>query len=819
MKTKNFLRLSFIGVLAVLAMSCVKDKDQPAKKGFNVAAFSVQIADITATSATAKVTVAENPEAPWYGFITKDLETKAAELVEAEVKTLSVSNKILNVGDKDIPLNGLISGGFNYRYIVTGLAADGRVYGNPVDIAFRTSSDFTPETAYVINYYGIVNGEKGYYTALGFQGIQEGEYFSYTVVDAATFESLGVSEIISQDAEYVIRNDMVEDAICDEEGDDYVWDALDPGNYYVIMYGVDEDFCPTMKYAVLPISVEAASEAYQAYLGKWYTEEGEVYEIVEDVINQSYKVYGFCNSYGADAAIAANGALVIYPTLMDQTSSGLYYFVGLDSGNNLVYNKPLALGSLSEDGVNLTINGLAVSETSGIESIGALFYNGSWNPIDGVDMVDLPLALTSVEPVPLDSYNAWIGEWYSPAVEKFEIKKGIVNKTLLMSGFSGDYEVPLEFDATTGNVSFYTQVIGQEGKYYILFTGKDQDEYIEDAEQADVPYLLAVASMNADGKSFELVGNEFWARYGSTDYYEIISKLQLFAYNTSDGKYYGIDENGNDIFITPGTFTDEIPSPSEAYLAWIGNWNVQRCPEFSHAATQDDVDNGFADEIGEIVIDQEEIIDTWTISEKKVNAEYTIAGVEGIDKYEVLATFNRADGSFTVAEQDGIYEEEGIISASIYGHFNYGAYSYIGAEGDDLFTASFDANNDVDINVGGYYGGWIPFVDFQVFVYIGEQAAPYTFGDIPTLLPFVMTPAEGTSSVASAAKMDPKPSKYGKLSPDVLKKAVRSNNDKSLKARGPFHFKSQAVQFKGENPSLVEKTVPQSALRGSRINK
>lgn len=827
MKTKNFFRLFFVGALAILALSCDKTKDQPQVKGFNVAKMSVQIADITATTATAQVSVTENEEALWYGFVTEDLETPLEELVEDVVGSLTVSKKILNKGSQNLPLVGLIPGGFNYRYVVTGLAADGRTYGTPVETFFRTSSDFAPNELFQIEYFGTVNDpENGYITALGFSGIAAGEYFSYTVVDAETYEALGVAEIISQDAENVIRNDLVKDAICDAPGDDYMWEQLDPGNYVIIMYGVDEDFNPTMKYAVLPITVEAPSDVYTAYLGNWYTEEGDLFVITPATINQGYYVTGFNGDEAVEAELSADGALVFNPQIAATTSSAYHVFVGITDAGGVFINGPIAYAVLGADGTTMTLSGLPVSETNSTVAITILATTNlsSWKTIDGAMMLDLPVELSSIEPQPLDTYTAWIGSWYSPDVDQFEIKKGIINKTLLMSGFYPDMDVELVFDKVSGEVAFYSQLVGEDDNYYYVFTGKDQDDYIEDASQADD--LLGVGTMAADGKSFELEGNVFDAVYSGTTYNEII--VSMGVYVTPDGSKWGQLEDA--VNAKTGTFTDEIPTASDEFLAWIGDWDVVRVPEISHDATQDDVDNGDAENIGDPVIDQVEIVDTWTIAEKKVNASYTITGIEGLDWVEAEATFDSSDGSINLAQQQVLETDyiNGYIFSEAYGGVLY--YGYYG----DIFYGYIDNEKEATLypydDYFAYNGRYYNF-DVESFHVYGEVGDNLVFwNDEATVLPTSMEKADATQQASAKGIKDWKKAPVhnfvelpanGVDRPAVRKTARKvQKNGKALQKRQGSKatpLKKQGQEFTTE-PLKFEKKVPQSELRGKRIN-
>ena len=764
-----------MGALALMALSCA-NKEQPKEKGFDVAQFAVQMSEITAVSATAQVTVTENMDAPWYGFVTADLESSAEEVVDNTVSSLSVGWNMLNTGNKNVPVENLIPGGFNYRYIVTGLAADGRTYGTPAEVNFRTVMDYSVNPDWSVSFIGTVLDEGEYATYYQVSGLEAGGYFGYIVVTAEDYETYGAAEIAAQDAETIIRAGTVSKNICDKDYY-YTWDALTPGDYYFIMYGVDKNYYPTMKYTAQAFTVEAATDAYESYVGTWYSIESKVFTIDEETINQSYLVCEDLYAYFEGG----------YITFSFEPAGGYYYQVALDENGDVLPNySMLGYGLISEDGKTITFVG-----AENVAAITIAEFNGTgWNEVEGAPVFEFPVVLSSEEPTPTEAYSAWLGTWYSPGVDPFEIKQGIINNTLLMTGFFKDYEIELEFDKETGNVNFYTQQIGEYEGNPIVFTGIDSYDYVETAYQADPAYLLGTASLSADGKSFELVGNEYVAIYSGNPWDEKIVSMKLFVYTKND--YYDmdlIDPDADDITIDVGTFTDAIPEPSEEYLAWIGNWSVPR-GKFSSDA------------------------DTWTISEYKMNASYIITGIENTP-FEVEAVFDKSTGTISISEQT-VYsltteDDDNIMTVYLYGNFKYGKTEYYWGEGDVLFEAAIDGEGTATMTpMHAYDSYWEEdygaFTAFGLYAQIGESTGVSSYSSYRTKLPNTMTfveePEESEPTALPLDKNQWTKSSIQKFqAKETGVKSLSSSNAKKPKQKEAFKSdKKQGKSLKGEAP-------------------
>lgn len=778
MKTKSFFRLFFVGALAIMALSC--NKEQPKEKGFDVAQFAVQMSEITAVSANAQVTVTENMDAPWYGFVTTDLESKAEDVVDEVVSKLSVGWDILNTGNKSVPVENLIPGGFNYRYIVTGLAPDGRAYGTPAEVNFRTVMDYSVNPAWSVNFIGTVLEEGVYLTYYEVSGLEEGGYFGYIVVSAEDYNTYGAAEIASKDAETIIRAGAVSESIFDED-DYYSWDALTPGDYYFIMYGVDKDYNPTMKYIAQPFTVEAATDAYESYVGTWYSADSKMFTVEEETINQSYLFCGDLYSYFEDG----------YITFYFESAGSGYYQIALDKdGNVLPLYDMLAAGTISEDGKTITFEG---AENVAAVTIAEYTQKG-WKKVIGAPVLPLPLTVSSEEPTPTEAYSAWLGTWYNDAGEEFEIEQGIINNSVILKGFfkdegeTVDLTATIPFDQLTGSLVFSFE-INDEYQLYAL----DQDGYSDSGDDG----LLAYGVMNEDGHSFTIEGIEYdHPKYGHI----IISAIVKYEIESNLGGYFDL----------PFTLYDAIPEPSEEYLAWIGDWNIVRVPEISHEATQDDIDAGDATEIGEIVIDQEEVVDTWTISEGKMNTTYAITGIEGTP-FEVIADFDKETGALSIAEQT-VYSLENAAEENVFTVYLWGTLYYYGLWGFDatVMSAVIDEKGDAVVTPESLYG-IVDFVDFGLYAQVGvDDTMAYSYSYNQTPLPNVMTPC-GEAEVTAKAASTYLPLNINEWTKNAVKRAdkeevskyvgTKASNSKQSKQKEAFKpAQKQGKSLKGEAP-------------------
>lgn len=762
MKTKNLFRLFFTGALAVLVLSCAQ-KEQ-AVKGYNVAGFSAEITEIAATTVTAKVTVTENDDAPWYAFITTDLSGEADEIVSEKVGELTVSKKILKTGTDEVTLTGLVPGGYHYRLIVTGLAPDGRTYGTPIDIPFRTGMDFSESENWAAEFLGtsVEEGELvNYFEISGTErtledGTTETDLFSYIVVPADAYAELGAEEIISADVEAVLAAEAADDYTF--SGDDYyTWDELAAGDYVLVMYGVDEAFNPTLEYLAYEFTVEGTSELYEAFIGNWFTEVGDMYTIEPETINQTFYFSGMPAFFDPEGAIVFQLASL----------GGGVYVVGVKEDGSVVTSGVFGYGIISEDGETISFVG-----NTGIVKITAMGYTGSDWVETGNAVLELPVVLSSTAPEPTEEYAGLLGKWYDESGAEFTITEDIINNSLTLENFlTGEKDatksapITVPFDRESGRIVFELDVNDD-----YQFFGLDQEDYVDTGDNG----LLGYGTLSEDGETMTIEGIE----YDHPDYGHIIISYLYKADLKEDAGYW---------IKVPATFYRKVPAPSEEYLAWIGQWSVSRA---------------------------DDVIDTWTISEKKMNTSYTITGIEGTS-FEVEASFDKATGAITVAEQD-VYsitgeDDSNIVTVSLYGNIVFYGNTYFWGEYTDIFSAGITEEGTATITpyeaIDSYYGdNYGPFSAFGFYATIGDpdnyNIAPVS--EVRTALPNTMTKLEEESgtSLSLPVTADQWSNSAAKRFPLRERVSAKSADSKGAKTKGAKTLKAekQAKTHPGEAP-------------------
>lgn len=271
--------------------------------------FSAEVVSIEKNAVKVKVSYDREGTYNWFAFTTTDLDTPAASLINAKLRTLKEAD--VKEG-KDVEMDLELDYLKTYRFIVSGYK-DEEVFGTPAAIEFTTASKFTLNTSWDFSYYGKTfrstltsNGSGKWATLMAVTAVDKA--FDYFTVDKSVVEEFGIDALIEEeyaalaaDVAYYLEN----------YGENYGWaywvyttEAIGkryympydgPGNYVTIIYGMDADneyalsgdyfsfeFAPT---------AQGTSAAYEAWLGEWVTA-GQVWTIEEKVPGETYKIYG-----------------------------------------------------------------------------------------------------------------------------------------------------------------------------------------------------------------------------------------------------------------------------------------------------------------------------------------------------------------------------------------------------------------------------------------------------------------------------------------------------------------------------------------------
>lgn len=143
MKFVKHLAMMAMAAVAAIALGACGEPEEGKNPNLNHSlALTVDVENITATSA--KVKVAHNGKAAdsWYGLLTTDTATRIDELIEAEVDKLRVQADDLSsqlVFSKSyVKILTPLTPNTEYRYIAFGLSEEGEIYGDYSYIEFTT---------------------------------------------------------------------------------------------------------------------------------------------------------------------------------------------------------------------------------------------------------------------------------------------------------------------------------------------------------------------------------------------------------------------------------------------------------------------------------------------------------------------------------------------------------------------------------------------------------------------------------------------------------------------------------------------------------
>lgn len=141
----NLLKLSLTRVMVVFAaiafaISCDRGGDEV--NSLPNLQLMVEVEDITTTTAKIKVSHELEAQNTWYGFVTDDTVTDAATLLN-EAVAKGVEAEELHRSKQYITILEELTPETSYRYIATGLTAEGVQYGEITIVEFKTLKQAT----------------------------------------------------------------------------------------------------------------------------------------------------------------------------------------------------------------------------------------------------------------------------------------------------------------------------------------------------------------------------------------------------------------------------------------------------------------------------------------------------------------------------------------------------------------------------------------------------------------------------------------------------------------------------------------------------
>lgn len=551
------IRIFFSALVTLAVAAACQDKEEieGSGNGFNQATFAVSTVSVGNTSVTVQTSVTGNLDATYYGFLTEDVTTNVSSLVSKTISGMSVTRHILSTGTTEVTKEGLRPGGKAYRYIVTGLLANGATYNDPVFVDFETTGNLTNNSVGTIEQPNPVPQP----TTFKFSGFPGKYVYGYT--DDTTFDVAALKKVMNENLDSGKYDSAEEDATI-------TFPIEESGSYVVYAYELDENDYPTLSCKIVPVTVGTIdTSAYEAFLGTWYFDgaDGDTITIAEKDKNMSFYIKGLPTAGLPTSLTEYEDAVAEFDfesktlTFKEQDLStfvitqygdcmksvtGVFTY-GTTNYNYYPFNadvpQTLFTGVVNENG-DITV-------TAGAGDYGPFIgFRYAWYILEGENagkgnsssvITPIPAEFTKEvkeAPVPSEEYNKWIGTWYTEDGDALVIAEDVINTSYTVSGFlEGLPPVKVRF-LEDGSIEFYGQVIDSDDTYTYVFYGTDQDDYVESGDQ-DGSSRLAKAVISSAGNTATITGCEYVATYSGTQYDEIITALTIFAINAQNKIY------------------------------------------------------------------------------------------------------------------------------------------------------------------------------------------------------------------------------------------------------------------------------------------
>lgn len=294
-----------VAFVAIASVGCDNGEDvgkQPNNPNLNHdLSLTVDVSNITATSAKVKVTHEGRTADSWYGLLTTDTTTRIDELIEATTDELlkgDIGSQLI-FSKNYVKVLSPLTPDTNYRYIAFGLSEEGEVYGDYAYVEFTTTNQTGNDNGDDEDedeVYSGMNVNPSWSIAYTGAGTIDGESYRNTVTvnstdnNPYTIAVVYASEydvsLLREFGEYLIE-DMYAylDAYNSAYGTSAVlndmlyrgngmtaFEDLEPGYYIAIALGITSKGEVSGLYAVshaFEIKEETPTSLYNAWLGDW----------------------------------------------------------------------------------------------------------------------------------------------------------------------------------------------------------------------------------------------------------------------------------------------------------------------------------------------------------------------------------------------------------------------------------------------------------------------------------------------------------------------------------------------------------------------
>ena len=677
--------------------------------------FEVKL--IEKTKNTAKVAVSYNSEKTlsWYGFVTNDADGELEDLVAAKVATISASDYLS--GPQEISLSGLTPE-TKYRYIVTGIDANGRYGKAPVEVAFETLSAAYDDCQFTVTADKVAANSVE--INVKHTGREEFEYYGFATTDLEKSIDELVAALPAGADEHLLKgkdNTFLVNDLDPEKDYRYIVVGRNEGSNYG--YPGEVKFKTTAVVFALDENWKVTYEGYDAN------------ESYPEIVKNTVTTPGISGKYFLTAVQKAALSGAALETFVQGTMAP-YYQQQMTSmvaaGNSLdnILLEDTATSGLSAFEYDTDYIILALGFTSNGYATGHYAYTE-------VNKPDPAVKLTYVD---------FIGKWYMGDItlEFKQLEAGSTYEVLGIPGTTGFRTTspkPVTANFVDGKLELPEQIVGEWnntnygtcydvicGLFEATSTSGSVMHFVNYPRYADTPSTIFTLCKYPDGSYVVRPGS---SENGTLDMLGV-------RWVIAAGQYKGQGNNYTDDIALPATM-EKAPEANATYSKWLGTWNLTAVV-YHYDASDNYIEGGDTEE--ELPI---------SIVEKKVNESYLINGIGPENKnYAVLATLD-ADGKLVVTPQivyTWTHSSVGEINETLVGLYTNSAgqemltwspsvtlfTGEIGADGSATLTPGKTADDDV-------------FTGFQFQQ--RQSAGAYGYGGYYNL-PNKLTRPAGTSS-------------------------------------------------------------------------
>ncbi len=325
----NLIKISIMKVMVALAaiafvVGCSEKGDDTKTIGSGVN-LALEIEDITASQAKIKVTHDGDADVEWLGYMTTNTASSSAELADEALAAYADGNISSHRSKQYVAILKNLEPATTYKYIAFAINESGNRCGEVSSVEFTTLESggggnddpdapdhingMTRNDAWMVRYIGegTISGEN-YDDIISVRSVDNNSY-AVTIVYAEYYDPAdlrGLADLLLEDMreyvtsynEYYGTTFTIADML--STGDEYVGFDLDPGFYRAVAIGFTQQGEVSGLYAVsdeFEVEVPVASDAYNAWLGKWSilgmnNAESEI-RIEADMPNSTYYMTGW----------------------------------------------------------------------------------------------------------------------------------------------------------------------------------------------------------------------------------------------------------------------------------------------------------------------------------------------------------------------------------------------------------------------------------------------------------------------------------------------------------------------------------------------